>query len=186
IGKLADDRVRIEERTVRVADGAGGLIEQSAKVPVWVESTAHGGTPMCQALERVRALIEDWVRQRRGAYPPTVINVTDGEATDGDPARPAEALRQLGTEDGDVLLFNCHLSSHRAQPIVFHDTEDGLADQWAKLLFRMSSPLPEPIRRAAEQERYQVTEASRGFAFNAELQDLIRFLDIGPRPGNLR
>src|SRR5262249_47569501 len=43
ISQIADHPARIEDRTVRVPDGAGGLLEQSAKVPVWVESTAHGG-----------------------------------------------------------------------------------------------------------------------------------------------
>ncbi len=186
ISKIADAPKRIDERTVRLPDGAGGLVEQTVRVPVWVDAKAHGGTPMCAALEKARAILADWVRRYPNAYPPTVINVTDGEATDGDPARVADALRGVATEDGNVLLFNCHLSSHRAQPIVFHDSEDGLADNWARLLFRMSSTLPEPIRLAAEAERYQVSPASRGFAFNAELQDLIRFLDIGTRPGNLR
>lgn len=186
ISQIADHPRRVEERTAKVPDGAGGLVEQTVKVPVWVDTTAQGGTPMCAALDRARAMLAEWVANHPGAYPPTVINVTDGEATDGDPLRAAEALRALGTDDGSTLLFNCHLSSHRAQPIVFNDSEDGLADKYARLLFQMSSPLPESVRLAAEQERYQVTPNSRGFAFNAELQDLIRFLDIGTRPANLR
>jgi hypothetical protein len=31
-----------------------------------------------------------------------------------------------------------------------------------------------------------ITETSRGFAFNADMVSLIRFLDIGTRPSNLR
>lgn len=103
-----------------------------------------------------------------------------------DPSADAAALRSLATSDGETLLFNCHLSSSRAQPVVFHDSEDDLADKYAKPLFSMSSVLPEPIRQAAEQERFAVTADSRGFAFNADLQDLIQFLDIGTRPSNLR
>ncbi len=50
----------------------------------------------------------------------------------------------------------------------------------------MSSPLPEHIRSAAEQEGYAISENSRGFVFNADIVSVIRFLDIGTRPSNLR
>ena len=50
----------------------------------------------------------------------------------------------------------------------------------------MSSILPEGIRDGAQREGFPVSEASRGFAFNADLVELIRFLDIGTRPSNLR
>jgi len=85
-----------------------------------------------------------------------------------------------------VLLYNCHLSDVRAAPILFPDQEEGLPNNFARLLFRMSSVLPEAVRIAAEQERYRVSASSRGFAFNADLRDLISFLDIGTRAANLR
>ena len=66
------------------------------------------------------------------------------------------------------------------------DADEGLPDQFAKLLYSMSSVLPEAIREGAQREGFPVSEASRGFAFNADLVELIRFLDIGTRPSNLR
>jgi len=137
-------------------------------------------------LRQARQAIGPWVDDHPDSFPPTVINITDGESTDGDPTTVAAELRSLATSDGETLLFNCHLSSSRAQSVIFCDSSEGLADKFAKLLFQMSSLLPEPIRVAAEQERYAVSPNSRGFAFNAELEDLIRFLDIGTRPSNLR
>jgi hypothetical protein len=38
----------------------------------------------------------------------------------------------------------------------------------------------------ANQEGYGVKEGARGFAFNADLVEIIKFLDIGTRPSNLR
>ena len=70
--------------------------------------------------------------------------------------------------------------------MLFADAEEELADQHAKLLFNMSSVLPDAIRESAEREGFAVSENSRGFAFNADLVELIRFLDIGTRPSNLR
>jgi len=50
----------------------------------------------------------------------------------------------------------------------------------------MSSMLPPHIQQAAKQDGYQICEASRGFVFNAGIVSVIRFLDIGTRPSNLR
>jgi hypothetical protein len=46
--------------------------------------------------------------------------------------------------------------------------------------------LPEGIRESAQREGFKISDKSRGFAFNADLVELIRFLDIGTRPANLR
>lgn len=186
ISEIASSPARIEERTRKVEDGAGGLVEQKVKFPVWFDPIASGGTPMCQAFKLAHQLLQEWVSQHPNSYPPIVINITDGEATDGDPLPYARAISELSTSDGNVVVFNCHISSHSASPIIFPDSEAGLPDEYAKLLFQMSSILPESIRKTAEAEGYIVNERSRGFAFNADLVELIRFLDIGTRPSNLR
>ena len=118
---------------------------------------------------------------RSTSFPPVAINITDGESTDGDPSAAAARLQSLGTADGNVLLFNLHLSSTRTAPIVFPDGEVQLPDQFARLLFGMSSALPEMMRRAAADEGYSVSAGSRGFAFNADLVSLVKFLEIGTR-----
>jgi hypothetical protein len=61
-----------------------------------------------------------------------------------------------------------------------------LPDQYAKLLFRISSDLPGYMRAAAGAEGYQISDGAKGFVFNADLVSVIRFLDIGTRPSNLR
>lgn len=178
--------VRVEERTKKVSDGAGGLVETQVKFPIWFDPVADDGTPMCQAFSLAHAILQTWVAQHPSSFPPIVINITDGESTDGDPSQTAEALKALETEDGNLLLLNLHLSSHRAVPIHFPDSEEGLPDQYARLLFRMSSRLPDYMRGLAREFRYQVSDAARGFVFNAEIEDVIKFLEIGTRPSNLR
>jgi hypothetical protein len=186
ISEIGNLPARIEERTKKVDDGAGGLVDQSVRFPIWFDPVAGGGTPMCQALGLAKSIVERWLAQHPGSFPPLVINITDGEATDGDPSEPAEAIRRLCSSDGEVLLFNLHLSSHRAAPIEFPDSEAGLPDQFARLLFRMSSLLPPYMRGFAGQEGLSVSETTRGFAFNADMVAVIRFLDIGTRPSDLR
>jgi len=186
VSKVADNPARIDERKKKVEDGAGGILEQTVKFQVWFDPLAAMSTPMCAALEHARTIISDWVGKHAGSYPPIVINITDGASTDGDPLPFAKALTDLATSDGTVLLFNCHISNASGKPVVFPDSVDAVDDPSARTLFEMSSPLPERIRLAAQGEGFPVSTETRGFAFNADLVDLIRFLDIGTRPSNLR
>lgn len=186
ISEIANSPARIEDRTKKVDDGAGGLVDQKVRFPIWFDPVANNGTPMCQALASGHMILSQWIANHMTSFPPTVIHITDGESTDGDPSSAAENIKQLVTNDGNVLLFNCHLSSQHAAPVEFPDIETGLPDQYAQLLFHMSSILPEHIRDAATASGYHVSEQTRGFSFNANLVAFINFLNIGTRPGNLR
>jgi len=186
ISEIADNPARVDERTRKVEDGAGGLVDESVKFPIWFDAKARGGTPMCEALKKAQAVVSDWISQHQASFPPIVINITDGESTDGDPTEAAEAVTNLATDDGNVLLFNLHLSSSKAPPIQFPDSESGLPDKYAELLYRVSSPLPPYMRSAARDEGIEISDGARGFVFNADMISVIRFLDIGTRPSNLR
>jgi hypothetical protein len=186
LSQVADNPLRVEERAKKVPDGAGGLVETTARFPVWVDPVANGGTPMTQALGQAAALVERWVGERPGSFPPIVINLTDGESTDGDPAEPAARLRSLATADGSVLVFNLHVSAGQAAPIVFPASDANLPDDFARLLFGMSSPLPPHMLHYASSQGIAVGEGSRGFVFNADITSVVQFLDIGTRATDLR
>jgi hypothetical protein len=186
ISEIAEHPARVEERTKKVDDGAGGIVDQTVKFPIWFDAVARGGTPMCEALRRAETILSTWITEHPDCFPPIVINITDGESTDGDPTPAAEAVKRVSSSDGETLLFNVHLSSHGASPIEFPDSEAGLPDKYAELLFRTSSLLPSYMQNVARQEGYNVSDGSRGFVFNADMVSVIRFLDIGTRPSNLR
>jgi len=186
ISNVANHPARVEERSKKEDDGAGSISEVKVKFPVWFDAKAAGATPMCKAFKLAQDTLTPWVAEHKYSFPPIIINITDGESTDGDPSADAAAVRALETQDGNALLFNCHISSAQGTSVLFADAEEGLPDQFAKLLFNMSSVLPEGIRDGAQREGFPVSGGSRGFAFNADLVELIRFLDIGTRPSNLR
>ncbi len=186
ISEVANTPARIETRTKKGDDGAGGLADQTVKFPIWFDPIAHGGTPMCQALTQAQSVMQGWVDQHPHGFPPVVINISDGEPTDGDPSAPAEALMQVSSSDGNVLLFNIHISSHNASAVLFPDSDESLPDDHARLLFNISSRLPDFLRTFVQQEGISVSDNTRGFAFQADLVTLIKFLDIGTRPSNLR
>ncbi|MEQ1934184.1 MAG: vWA domain-containing protein [Fimbriimonadaceae bacterium] len=178
--------LRIEERTKRVPDGAGGLVDQHTKFPVWFDPTASGGTPMTEAMRKAAESIVEWCDAHPSSYPPTVIHVTDGASTDGDPTAVAEALKQMSTGDGQCLLFNLHISTSGGQPVVFPTTDGGL-DEQGKLLFRLSSGFPPHLVQAATDKGYMTTSAeSRFFGYKTGYEAIVDFFDIGTRASNLR
>lgn len=186
ISQVGNSPARVEQRNKKVPDGAGGLVDQPVRFPIWFEPVANGGTPMSQALGQAKSIVQNWLTQYPDCFPPIVINITDGEATDGDPTVAASELRNMKSSDGEVLLFNCHLSSQRASMIEYPSNSEGLPDKFAQQLFQMSSTLPEHMRTIASQSGMNVNAGSRGFVFNADLVALIKFLDIGTRPSALR
>lgn len=178
IGDIANHPLRVEERTRTEDDGTGRLLKRKVKFPVWVEPEAGGKTPLTEVLVLARQLVGDFLSRFPQCFPPLVLNVSDGMANQ-DPTPEARALMQLASADGNVLLFNAHLSEKTARPIEFPAGEAELPDKFAKLLFRMSSVLPPPFVQAARAEDYPVTDKSRGFVFNADLVAVIKFLEIG-------
>lgn len=188
ISHIAERPRRMEERVEKPSDGQGGETERRVKTPVWFDPHAKNGTPMCQALDLAAQSVRSWIDEHPSSFPPVVLNVTDGEATDGDPLRYAQQLRSFATDDGEVLLFNVHLSESKEPALLLPSDRSELPhdDDYAGTLFQMSSTLPFSMRAAAEQEGLHVDLDTRGFVFNADPVSLVTFLEIGTRPSTLR
>lgn len=186
ISRIEQAPLRVEERKKRMDDGAGGLFEVDVKFPVWFEPKANGGTPMNKALTMAAEELVAWCENHKDSYPPTVLHITDGESTDGNPEQVAELLKQINTDDGNVLVFNLHVSTLEDKSISFPSSESGLPDAYSQMLFRMSSVFPEYVMQFAKEKHYDVDNESRGFIFNAEAADIVDFFDIGTRASQLR
>lgn len=184
VSVIATQPLRIEERVRKIEDADGNTVDQRVRIPIWVDAVANGDTPMCQTLRLAYDVLAPWVDSNPLSYPPVVINISDGDARDGNPEKPAHQVMSLTTHNGNVLLFNCHISSEAAEPVLFPSDEKVLPGRYAQRLFRMSAVLPPHLRQAARYEGFAIAETSRGFAFNADLLGLVRFLDIGTRPSS--
>ncbi len=185
LSEIASNPLRVEQRAKKVDDGAGGVIEQTIKLPVWIEPSHNGGTPMSQALKAAFNIAHTFVTNHPDCFPPVVLNLTDGEATDGDPSVAAAEIRSLASSDGNALLFNLHIST-AGSPIIFPDSDSMLTDKFARQLFEMSSMLPAPMCSYAAQQGVQTSQSTRGFVFNADIVAVVQFLDIGTRATDLR
>lgn len=182
IHAISEHTLRVEERKKKVDDGAGGIIELKSKFPVWFDPKSTGGTPMRAALSKTMETVASWCEAHPGSYPPTILHVTDGQSTDGAPEEAADGLRQFSTKDGQPLLFNLHVTTGGGLEIVFPLSETALNDEYSRMLFRMSSPLPAHLAKFAGDKGYAIADGSRGFIFNGDPQCVVDFFEIGTRP----
>jgi len=172
---LAQHPLRVEERS---RDNAGETITFNA--PVWIEPRHEGGTPMCAAMDRAGEIAHTWLQSYPNSFPPIVLNLTDGESTDGDPKPWADRLRSLRSNDGGLLLFNVMMATGAAtEPTMFPSRREQLGSRVAQQMFDMSSELPEMMRVQAVRQGYVVEPEARGMSMNADLKAVVTFLDVG-------
>jgi hypothetical protein len=182
VSRLAEAPLRVETRTKKVAGLNGDVMEQSVRFPIWFEPRSHGKTAMCAGLGAAIEILEDWCAAHPAAYPPTILHVTDGHPSDGNPEPIADRLKKLGTADGSCLLFNLHIDVGDGKPLIFPNDERAISDRFGKALFRMSSLLPPHAAEAAVGKGHGVRPGARAFVFNAGIEAIADFFDIGTRP----
>lgn len=186
---LRDCRKRIITQDRHFPDGTVRSLPVELKY--WVEPKAEGNTPMRSALEMALRLLDRWCRRPDNAmsYPPTVFNITDGEATDGDHGmlcNLASEIKQLGTRDGNVLLININISSSGCQrTVVFPGSKEELPDSpYTNLLYDMSSEMPAEYSESIQEIKPGSTAPYRGMSLNTTAANLISMMDIGSRSIN--
>jgi hypothetical protein len=150
-------------------------------LPVWIEPKSNGGTPMTAGIDLAGSFLVEWANANLDSFPPIVVNISDGEATDGDPRAIAAQLRDVRTTDGNLLLFNVNLSEQPAAPIEYPNSPMGLPGAYASALFDMSSQLTPYMMAVARSMDLPVGPGARGFVFNANAAKLSEFLDVGTR-----
>lgn len=174
----------------------GNYVTVDEEQPYWIVPLANSKwTEMALAVNKAHQAVQKWLMadpRRRASFPPIVINITDGrhngKAAGDDPVQEARKLRQLRTDDGAVLLFNCHITKSNTQPLSFPSDSAQIKSlnlpqaeqEGAKQLFDMSSEVPATMARRAQQlSGTTLLPGARGFIYNASGEDLIRFLSWG-------
>lgn len=177
ITELENHILKMEKRA-EVIDGEAIEIE----FPIWFEPVASYDTPMTGAFKIAKDWVESWVAEHLNSFPPVIINIGDGGSSDGDPKEVAREIMDIKTEDGNVLIWNCHLSEKDERPISFPKIELELPeDKHARSLFEISSEIPDPMVAIAKEEFSNVESGCKAYVFNANLEELIKLLDIGTR-----
>lgn len=158
--------------------------KDGSSTPAWIGPVSDGGTPMKAAFEEACRFVATWCDAHPKSYPPTIINVSDGQSTDGDPSHAAGILRRLHTEDGECLVYNLHVRSGGGAEVVFPETSNGL-DEYGKLLFEMSSTFPPHLLDRASAAGFRAGTKSRFFIYGAGADLVTRFFELGTRPTKL-
>ena len=141
---------------------------------------------MGAALRLARTMSAAWCKKHPTSFPPIVINISDGEATDASQEELiclAEKLKAVTTNDGNLLLFNLHITSNCEGTQVLKwpaDNESIPFLRHAKLLFNMSSILP-PLYAAAisEDKGHDTPQEYRAVCYNTSCEDLVSAMNIG-------
>ena len=133
---------------------------------------------MKAALTEALRLVAAWSSQHTQSYPPTIVHLTDGESSDGDPSDVARSIHSIGTTDGRCLLFNIHVSIQPFNPNSFPNEQNLINTPLAKLLFEMSSVVPENVAKLAKSRGYRIDPGARGYVFNADAKAIVDFFDI--------
>ncbi len=194
LSKFADVPIRIEKIKKKVPDGAGGLVEVEEEMPIFLEPLANGLTPMGDAIDFAKQLIEGWIQKKPDNPAPIIINVSDGMPYNGNQSNPTEemdktliaanSIMSIITNDGNPLIFNAHIGADGGKKIELAENESELGgDEMAQILFKISSKVPDAYKAAAMKQELNVKENSKGFVSNAEPETLIKFINFGSSGG---
>ena len=173
--------VKEEKRTRK-----GVELKEVEKVQ-WIDPNHSGSwTHFHKAFDHAKRLLEQWMEKHhdKDCYPPTIIHITDGVyngATKEEIQQKANELKSMFTNDGNVLLFNIHITANNNGGLTFPKSREELqGNPYAMDLFDLSSLLP--LRYNEEICKLKATDASArhsAMAVNADMSTLIRLMDIG-------
>lgn len=154
----------------------------------WVSARHDGSwTHYHKAFDYAKSLLDGWMTEHheKDCYPPTVIHITDGEfnhASKEEVMQKANELKEMFTNDGNVILFNIHFTADTdaisvACPI---EKSELSGNRYGEYLYEMSSLLPErynqDIARCLNDNR---TGRHVAMGVNADATTLIKLMDIG-------
>ena len=164
-----------------------GITEKKVEKKQWMAARHDGSwTHMDKAFKRAIGLLEGWMstHHTNDCYPPTIINITDGEYNGvghDEMLQLSNQLKSMFTNDGNVLLFNIHITPGDNDPIAFPNTTSDLnGNQYGLRLYNMSSLLPLNYNDMIHQMfGYQSDERCRAMGVNTGMERLVKMMKIG-------
>lgn len=170
----------------------GKLIDRTVTETQWFEPRHDGRTTNFHlALRKAHLLAEQWIDTHDSrCYPPTIINITDGEFLNSSHdyrMQLANEIKAMYTTDGNVLMFNVHISPHGMESVSFPvDKAELNGNKYATELFELSSLLPKVYNeKIAMMKSIPMDQRLVAMAVNADMQQLVKIMDIGT-PTNIQ
>lgn len=187
--ELSDNPYRkiIEKQKKRTRAGETVVeIERNQWIDVRFDGT-H--TYLHEALKKAKSLTEDWIASHdANCYPPTIINVTDGEyfgIAEDDMTQLANDVKTLQTNDGNVIFMNIHITPNATvDDMVYLPTDKSsvINNRYSTRLYELSSLLPlayNPMIATIRQMDQDDNARYVGMAVNLDTNRLIQLLNVG-------
>lgn len=139
------------------------------------------GTDTAAGFSYVERLLQQHLAQYKSCPAPLVCHLTDALRTTQDPSSIVQRIRALRVDDGPVLVENVLMAEKiLRKPVKDWQKWSGvskarhLADSYARLLYGLSSPLPETYRMTMNNSAgYQLRKDARLF-FPGTQPELVR------------
>lgn len=184
----ADDVKNLVQKAVSTKQPIFDYTEKGIAEPKWQ-------TYMTNAFNAAREDIEKWIAKRGSRLPaPIVINITDGQPEEDNKSldicavealQAAQKLKNVRTQDGNVLLYNIHIgNTNKLKSIEFPTSQPKTTgyereDKRIKFLFESSSILPDQVIAIAASKDIPAHKGSHGMVSNvADKAELVRLIEF--------
>lgn len=164
-----------------------------------IPPVADGVTPMASAFDLVYSTIKKWfdnceeqikMEKITGIPAPIVVNITDGEPCEyqngkedavSNAKKAAQKVMNLSTSDGNVRIFNLHLSDNANSSIEFPKEYGDLdGKENSKFLFDISTVLDDKMASVAKRSGLETARVgSHGLIVNANGSQIASFIEFG-------
>jgi uncharacterized protein YegL len=174
-------KIAIFAYSTKVIDVLDGICDLPELVRAGVPILSAGGqTDMAAGFASVEQLLEAHMVEFQRCPAPLVCHLTDAQFTAHDPSSIIQRIQGLRVNDGPVLVENIYVADTMLRKPVQDWHEWGgvlhtrqLANAYAKLLFYLSSPLPESYRQNINNYGYHL-QPGTSFFFPGTHTDLIQ------------
>lgn len=142
--------------------------------------SAGGETDTSTGFAAVEMLLQKCLKEFQTCPAPLVCHLTDALITASDPTSVVRRIQAMTVRDGPVLVENVYVADNMLRTPVYDWHQWGgvvkpsqLTNNYAKLLFRLSSPLPKTYRENINDYGYSLRQDTALFFPGVHL-DLVR------------
>jgi hypothetical protein len=174
-------KVAILAYSTTVVDVLQGICDLPRLVKLGIPVISAGGeTDTAAGFAAVEALLQRHLGEFHMGPVPLVCHLTDALITANDPTPIVQRIQSMAVPDGPVLVENVYVADRMLRSPVsdWHNwggvmRTGQLTNEYARLLFNLSSPMPETYRQNINNYGYRLQPGSRLF-FPGMHTDLVR------------
>lgn len=174
-------KIAIFAYSTTVVDVLGGIRDLPDIVREGTPVLSAGGeTDTTAGFSAVETLLQNNISKFQTSPAPLVCHLTDALFTESDPSPLIRRIQTMAVNDGPVLIENVYVADRMLRSSVsdWHSwggvTKPGqLTNDYARLLFQLSSPLPETYRQNINNYGYRLQSGASLF-FPGIHTDLVR------------